>query len=325
MTEPVDPAVPANPPPYSLGAIKSPPDVRDWPIDLLYASLPGAPVDASAISSYIIPGKLPPVLDQGTTPECVAYSQSTLKAYEDLKDQGSFNFDENLFFSRIGGTANGAVTRVGLQQILRVGYPLVGNASAASSHKIAAYYSVPVNEDAVKAAVLNFGLVTIVLPWYNSWFRPVNGVLPAPDWHVGDHEIDVIGWDSRGAHLRQSWGTYFGIDGDCWMPWAYFGRVYEAWKAVDQVMVPPVSTGYRIHLEPHATVMAATLKASGTTSCIASWATSTWGPVASGANSNAPEVRRGCISGQATIVYVLDGHYAKSRLRIGNGVSVYKL
>ena len=93
--------------------------------------------------------------------------------------------------------------------------------------------------DAIKAAILDLGPVVLSTPWYRSWFRPASsGVLPPPDTRVGGHAIIAYGWDSRGIRLRNSWGSDWGIDGDCWMPSAQLSRLVGAWKAADQVVHP---------------------------------------------------------------------------------------
>src|SRR5262249_21480178 len=61
---------------------------------------------------------MPAVLNQGTTPECVAFSSSALKGWQDRRDQGAyFNFNEDLFFSQIGGTSAGAYESVAMQHM----------------------------------------------------------------------------------------------------------------------------------------------------------------------------------------------------------------
>ena len=305
---------------YGLGGLPSPIDPNDWPIDLLYASLTGEPIDASATASFIVPGKLPPVLDQGSTPQCVAFSQSALKAYEDLKDQGPFNFDEGLFFRRIGGNANGAYVRSGLTQMLHVGYPVVGT-DQSGLHRIAAYYAVPLTEADIQKAIVNFGIVSILVYWQEEWFHPVNGVLPAGRHYAGNHEIDIIGWDARGAHLRNSWGTHYGIGGDVWLSWPQLtAHAIEAWKTIDQIVKPPPTAKYRVTIGARAIVQIATLKGS----CISGWVRRGWGAKASWAPCRAPEVRRGCSSGQATVVYVTAGVFAGQRIRVTTGVTVTK-
>lgn len=314
-----DPADPVNP--YGLGALTSPDDPNDWQIDTLYAMAGLDPLDEASVSAwFVVPGKLPPVLNQGSLPQCVAYSQSGMKAYEDLKDQGPFNFDEGLFFRRIGGNANGAYVRTGMAQMLHAGYPVAGT-DQASLHRIAAYYAVAKSQAAIQSAVQTFGIVSVLLNWQEEWFHPVNGVLPAGRRYAGGHDLNVIGWDSRGARLRNSWGTAYGIGGDVYLSWPQLlAHLIEAWKTIDQIVKPPPAANYHASIAAHATVQIASLKGS----CISGWTRRTWGSKPSGAPCRAPQVLKGCVSGQATVVYVTAGEFAGKRIRIGSGVSVKK-
>jgi hypothetical protein len=97
---------------HGLGAIPSPPDERDYPIDALYAALGvDLPVTLPAAFASV---PVPPILDQGLTPQCVAYSTAGMKDFQDYDDQAParwWNFDEGRFFSLIGGGPNGAILR----------------------------------------------------------------------------------------------------------------------------------------------------------------------------------------------------------------------
>ena len=209
--------------PHGLGAQQSPPDARDFPIARLYA----APIPVIP-PTYLVASPLPPQLDQGNTPMCVAYSTAAMKLYED-SDEGPWTPDELLFFGRIGGGPNGAYPRNAMKELLANGYP-----PGESAHKVQAYYSVPVVKADIQLAILSFGPLVLGMDWYNAWFRPVSGVLGARDSVAGGHAILAIGWDERGLRLRNSWGSKFGANGDCFLPWAYLNSVWEAWKAVDQ-------------------------------------------------------------------------------------------
>lgn len=302
---------------HGLGAIPSPPDERDWSIDALYA-MTGR--DAVAIpATYLVPAPYPPVLNQGTTPMCVAYSAAGEQGYYDLRDQGSFNYDEPTFFRAIGGDANGAVVRDAFKYRLATGYPAIG--SPATSHRITAYYAVPLTQSDIQQAILAFGPVIVGTPWYQSWFRPVAGVLPAPDTVVGGHALQAVGWDSRGLRLRNSWGSGWGLGGDAFLPWAYLGRIREVWKAVDKIDPAPPTTTYSVHIAAGAKVLTAIL---GTSGCISGWNTRTWGPTPSSAPCKAPVIRAGCSHGSATVVAVTKGTFAGKLVRIGTGVTVVK-
>ena len=85
------------------------------------------------------------------------------------------------FFRQIGGSSNGAVIRDALDERLSKGYPVAGHPELAGQHRIAAYYSVPVTQADLCAAILAFGPLVIGTPWARSWFHPADGVLPAFD------------------------------------------------------------------------------------------------------------------------------------------------
>jgi hypothetical protein len=230
---------------YGLGALQSPPDERDYLIAQLYEEEGIVPPPAAAIpDTYLAPGPQPPILDQNGYPECTAYSTSRLKSWQDRKDLGKFyDFNEHLFFQVIGGTQYGAFVRDALDRMLKVGYPVVGS-NEANLHRIAAYYNVPTTKLDIQQAVMAFGPLVIATSWYRSWYKPdANGVLRAPDVSVGGHAILIEGWDPRGARLPNSWGEAWGINGVCYMPWAYVVNAWEAWKTVDVITPkPPVVT-----------------------------------------------------------------------------------
>jgi hypothetical protein len=219
---------------FGIGALQSPPDERDYQVS---AILPAAAVTLPPI--YVVPLR-PPILNQHDSPMCVAYSTSSMKSYQDRDDQSPakfWNFDEPTFFKAIGGNANGAYLRNALDRLLKVGYPVVGGSavSSTSAHRIKAYYSVPKDITAIKTAILALGEIVLATPWYNSWFTPDgNYTLPRPDYSVGGHAIVADGWnDAHGLRLRNSWGGGWGYNGDCFLPYAYLGAIWEAWKAVD--------------------------------------------------------------------------------------------
>ena len=223
-------------PAYGLGALEDPPDERDYPLSALYAS-EGLTASVVLPATYVAPG-MPPILDQSSSPMCVAYSSSAMKAWQDRRDQERFfDFDEPTFFGQIGGTSAGAYVRDAMERMRRYGYPVVASGDA-GSHKIAAYYAVPRDLATIKAAIYDLGPVVVSTTWYRSWFHPIAGVLPKPDTQVGGHAIVAYGWDARGLRLRNSWGSRWGVSGDCWMPAYLVPRLAGAWKAVDVIEHP---------------------------------------------------------------------------------------
>jgi C1A family cysteine protease len=220
---------------YGLGALQSPPDARDFSIlDLLAATPPVALPSSFRVKSPA------PTLDQGSTPMCVAFSTARMKMWQDRDDQTVakwFDFDEVRFFRAIGGTAQGAYLRAAMDRALKVGYPVVNGTSPTAAHRIKAYYAVPKTISEIKAAIYRFGTVVLATPWYNSWMKPVNGVLPPPDYTIGGHAITAEGWDDRwGLLLVNSWGTRWSAihRGAAYMPYRYVTHsVWEVWKSID--------------------------------------------------------------------------------------------
>ena len=234
MTDPIDQTQ------LGLGHLGETPDVRDWPIEALYAS-EGLVAARTFPAAYKVTG-MPAVLNQGNTPQCVAFSSAAMKGHQDHIDQREwFDFDESLFFKDIHGTSQGAHVRDAMNQMLNSGYPLDGgNIVATLQHRIAAYFTVPANLDAIKAAIIDFGPVVVTTTWYGSWFRPTaQGVLPAPNFPVGGHAVLAYGWNDRwGLLCRNSWGSQWGVAGDFFMPTQYVQHLTSAWKTVDQVVHP---------------------------------------------------------------------------------------
>lgn len=193
-----------------LGWIESPPDDRDWPIHALYAAA-GIEPPAVLPPAYHVPAPLYPVVDQGSSPMCVAYSAAGEQGWYDLRDTGLALFHEALFFRQIGGTANGAVIRDALDERLSRGYPVSGHPELAAQHRIAAYYAVPVTQTEICAAILAFGPLVIGTPWANSWFHPrPDGTLPPFDRSVGGHAIHAVGWGRHGPAPPELLGRRLG-------------------------------------------------------------------------------------------------------------------
>ena len=305
--------------PFGLGSLHSPPDERDWGIDELYAISAEDEV-AAPPPSWMAPRPYPPQLNQGTTPECVACGTSSMKGFEDLRDQGPSNFDEHAFFRTIGGGPNGAVPRVALQRLVDVGYPVVGGARPTDLHRIAGYYAVPVHSASIRAAFVAFGPLGFSVDWQKSWFNPGHGgVLPRPNVVAGGHFFWAVGYNAVGVRARNSWGQGWGDGGYFTLPWDYLGFVKEVWKVVDQIVAPPDTRAYTLHLAPAASVRTAVLSSSG---CISAWNERVWGPRASRAPCQAPVLKPGCVHGRATVAFVTSGEFAGDWVRVSGSLGV---
>ena len=299
--------------PFGLGAIPSPADDRDYPIEALYAAL-GVDVP-TALPPAFASTPVPPILNQGTTPQCVAFSTAGMKDFQDYDDQVPtrwWPFDEGRLFAAIGGGPNGAIIRDALSYLLKTGYPLVGNAVAAADHRIAGYFAVQVNVTAIKQAISTFGEVIFGVAWANSWFNPNgSGILPSWDWESGGHAIRCRGWDdTKGFRLANSWGNGWGVNGECYLPYNQLAHVFEVWKAPDQPAPPPPPPSlYHWHVAAHGMVKVYQLDPAG--DILPGWTTTAWGARSSSAPCTKP-VFRVTADGKshATTVRILSGAFA---------------
>ena len=228
---------------YGLGAIQSPSDARDWPLQL-------APAEGALPSRFVATG-MGPVLNQGKLPQCVAYATAGLKTWEEKKDaHGVVTWDTRDFYQRCKAIddipGDGTTNRAAMRVLRNAGMRPIGEPEADPAHyRIAAYYAVPLDLDSLKAALMQYGPITVGGEWYNNWFHPIGGILPAPKGRpVGGHAVLVFGWDDsvNGGSLlvRNSWGYYVGsVNGNFYGAYRHFiPSLWEAWKATDIVSHP---------------------------------------------------------------------------------------
>ena len=204
---------------------------------------------ATIFPSYYYVASTPPVTDQGSTPQCVAYADAYDQNQHDRPELGRFNqLNHALFFQQIGGDSNGSYLYKALDQRQAVGYPEKVSVPAAGgypsqdanvdtgTHRIASSAEVALSVEALKNALYGrkHGIL-VIGPWFHSWFHPfASGKLPAPDYEVGGHCTWWRGWnDTYGFRIRNSWGTDYGLSGDVFLPYAYLPRLWEAWVTTD--------------------------------------------------------------------------------------------
>lgn len=225
---------------YGLGALPSPADPRDWQLPLdMAAPLP---------SKYYAAG-MPPVLNQGTSPMCVAFSSASVRMWQERPDAGRFvDFDPAWLYYRaqaidgIPGPHDGTTIRAAMKVLAAAGLAPKAAPAQADHYRIASYYAVPFQPEALKAAILQYGPINVATSWARSWMRPpmVNGayVLPPFDSPIGGHATVLYGWDDAiggGAfYLRNSWGRGWCGTGNVYAPYARFvPRMHDAWKSLD--------------------------------------------------------------------------------------------
>ena len=182
---------------YGLGALPSPPDARDFDLSRLLEATAPLPVPRKYNATPV-----PPILDQDNTGRCGGFSLTravmwlqrthpTVKRWLPLDPDAFYH----LVKAHDGISAEGTTGRAAMDTALRYGVPVKGK--GALRYHIQSYWRVPLDPAAMQQAVLRYGVITVGLPWYESWFHPKsNGQLPAPAGRASGHLIDCDGWDS---------------------------------------------------------------------------------------------------------------------------------
>lgn len=256
-----------------FGAIQSPPDHRDY----LYRSIFKAETLPSKFSRR---AQMGPVRDQGKYGSCVGFAGAGIKdAHERQVTSPLYLYKRCKEQDGIPNT-EGTYPRVAMAVLKdsgicletdfpysKMSWPTMPNVPAqakakAAEFKIGAYARVS-TLDEVKQSVYRDGPVMGGLLVCDSFVDTKDGFIPIPgegdkvnDYLRGSHAIAVIGYDddlTHGRHkgyleVRNSWGTEWGQDGYCWIPYDYFNFIqkddiqmtywFESWTGVD-IITPP--------------------------------------------------------------------------------------
>jgi hypothetical protein len=239
------------------GYIPSQPDSRDYKLEMYGISNEDRP------KKFIL-NDLPPVENQGSTGQCVAYSLANLIARNQFLETGQMiNYSKGFIYAqKIFDYTEGMVPRVALSRIVKYGtveadrfelredYKEVKEAydrwlSEFESFESMLQFSKPnrfesfarlsgVNE--IKDALLDNRMVSIAVSVRSNFDRPnsANFISYDDEQNIrGGHMISVVGYDDeRQAFLIQnSWGKSYGDNGFAWLSYDY--PLLEAWGIFD--------------------------------------------------------------------------------------------
>ena len=231
---------------HGTGALPSPPDPRDYPIALALETAP-----AAAIPSKFAISPIPPNLNQGSSPMCVAYAVAAQRMTQQYVEHHVWrDFDEPRLYAeckvRDGlppGTP-GTYLRTGLAVAKAIGVRTMGHVDEADN-RIVGYYRVPIDIDAIRETLVRRGPIVLAMNFPGSWFATSkDGNPPAPAGADYGHAVMGTAYDdahvnprgTRGALLiRNSWSRRWGSLGNLWAPYHYVPHlVYEIWWAQDR-------------------------------------------------------------------------------------------
>lgn len=230
---------------YTLGALRSPPDGRDFPAA---AFLPATPPPMPIIVD--LRQHMQPVRNQGGKGTCVCFATASgamgykegaagvVLSPDDL-------YDEARVLMPVPDGAQGSYPRAALMAMAKSGVCLEslrpyteGTAPPATPQAIAnrrhnmidTYASAALTVEEIKSSIYHYGPGVITLAVDDGFFNPGAGGVITPGGALhGGHGVCICGWKPGYWLIRNSWGTTYGDGGYAWLPWTV--PLWEAWFA----------------------------------------------------------------------------------------------
>lgn len=125
----------------------------------------------------------------------------------------------------------------------------------AKKYRVKSYARLYTVEEIKQALVQENGPVLLALMWVTNMSYPENGFMPIPNGRlVGGHGLCITGFNDSLKHtyrngktykgffrLRNSWGSNWGDNGYCWMPYEMINTdiFMESWCCIDEIINPP--------------------------------------------------------------------------------------
>ncbi len=233
---------------YTLGALFSPKDVRDY-----QAVCTATPEEFP--KEYTL--WKPHTKNQGGTASCVAHSLSSVVEFFNHVQEGtdvSFS-TAYIYGNRTNHTGAGMFTDDALKLLKKYGdcpesmfkgnnevpkaieefkerLPLV--MADAYPHRISKYF-VAFGEANMKACLMQYGVLVIAVTWHVGTEVDKDGVLHLhPETKAdGGHCMYIYGWNEIGWKVGNSWGTGWGNHGNCIIP--YEEEIRSVYGVVDDI------------------------------------------------------------------------------------------
>lgn len=219
---------------------ESPSDSRDYIGESIFPEMLKVP------RSLDLRSKLPPVRDQGSQGTCAAQSAACMKEYQERLDIGfkKWMSPQFIYNFRSNTDSSGMYLRDVMKILHKRGicpeseYPY-GTLDAvcpfvaenAKNHIIKNYASIK-SILGLKQALVQNGPCIIAFPVYNKgtrmWMPTYKG---QP--RRGGHAMAVVGYNSKGYIIRNSWSNYWGDCGYCIYPYTDWGAHWEIWTTID--------------------------------------------------------------------------------------------
>lgn len=227
-----------------MNTIPSPDDSRDWIAESIYKDdiiLPQI-VDHCSL--------LQDVRNQGNQGSCAAQTAACMKEWQEYIDIGFNNYmsPQFIYNNRKNQESEGMFGRDVMKILSKQGccfemtYPYnviespdkicIEAKVQAQKYKIKSFAQIKTIEGLKKALFMN-GPCYISFPIFNyseKMWKPEVG-----EKRLGGHAMTVVGYDSVGFKIRNSWGKDWGLEGYCIYPYSDWGSHWEIWTTIDSI------------------------------------------------------------------------------------------
>ena len=158
---------------------------------------------------------LKPIINQGNQNICVSCSIDCFLNFQENIINQTPKFDNKIHINYVDMTSNGIQIKQALSQLYH-------------QNIISGYYKVG-NFEIAKIALMVNGPLIIGLPVYNSsitkfWLPNYNREIE------GYHAVAIVGFNTQGMIIRNSWGTSYGQKGYAIIDYSEVSNVIELWS-----------------------------------------------------------------------------------------------
>lgn len=191
----------------------------------IQSSLNGTELTLTRPYRLVLPDKyklsdLGPVLDQGSEPICVSASLYQMVSYQLHYYNTSIKVRPSIFFDKDSSASSKGMQPKTAFELL------INNYIPTLEGRFKVYAKVP-NQLLLKDAIMQYGPVMIALP-----AKSFDDAFWRGSQLLGGHAVILVGWDSTGFILKNSWGLSYGYNGYSILPYTEFNLIYEAWTLI---------------------------------------------------------------------------------------------
>lgn len=225
------------------GALKSPDDSRDWVFERITKSNKYKKIPPEEYKiNFILPAR-----DQGKRGSCAAFAGAGVR---EIQEQSEIYLSpEFIYFHRNTKPAEGMYGRNVFQILQSIGivpeelYPYHDTKEPdtkpsrrlydiAAKYKISNYARV-YTVDGLKRALYEIGPCYLSLPLYKS--RPKFWIKESDEQCEGGHAVAVVGYNSEGFILKNSWGGDWNGKGFIIFPYSDWNSHWECWVGIPHI------------------------------------------------------------------------------------------